>query len=225
MTQVAIALSSLAIVMAAFTLWRNDLRGASLRVNILRTPTEWTSAPLSAVLDSQALLPAQVDPWLFHQQVKGSAELHVIVLCSCSALMLNDGPRGGSIWNIDAIVQGVPAPWEVGATAGAPGEVLAIGPRSTSPLSIHLQAGMRGAAADLEPALETLASSQAKVVLKYRRTQGPFNRSASGTMSFAVDQTAAAAAIRGLLETNATLLDPQALDPPTHPGLAPPLKS
>ncbi|HEY8840516.1 MAG TPA: hypothetical protein VIO80_07675 [Candidatus Dormibacteraeota bacterium] len=125
MTQFAIALSSLALLMAAFTLWRNDLRGASLRINIFRTPTEWSSAQLSAVLDSKALLlPVQVDPWLFHEHVKDGAQLHVIAVCSCAALIVNVGPRGGSIWNIDARVSDVPAPWDVGGRPARPAKFL-----------------------------------------------------------------------------------------------------
>jgi hypothetical protein len=212
--EVAIGLSSIAILLASFSLWRSDLRGAQVKIEFLGSQVEWTGAQISAAIEG-GLLPAQVDPWLFHEKVKAAADLHVVVVGYVSAQLLNDGPRGGSVWNLHGAVDACPPPWQAGADPGAPAPVIAVGPRNAVPLRVQVNVTMRGPAPALREAVPALLAARATVRVDFHSTRGPFNKTARGSGAATLDLRPAGNALTVLLDRNAALLDPESPDPPS----------
>lgn len=94
-----IGIAILSLVISGFALYFTQLRGASIKLQLLSHPDTWSLQLMKEIDGRQQYVQAPVSD-ATHCQVSGSA----------NALVSNDGPKGGAIWAVETTLSNLPAP-------------------------------------------------------------------------------------------------------------------
>ena len=99
---IAITLSAISIAASAWLTIETQLRRARMRITILRPPANW----------SVGLLKHGIRPGVWSVANLDDAE-QIQLVGVCPALIGNEGPKGGAVWDAQAEVVGLGDPWRV----------------------------------------------------------------------------------------------------------------
>src|ERR1700674_3271652 len=92
-----IGLSVVSLAVSLFLIYRTELRRARMSLRLLAAPGSWTAGMARRGSSAQSIDPAHAD-YLF---------MHGLFAVAAT----NDGPRGGAVWDLAAVIEGLSDAW------------------------------------------------------------------------------------------------------------------
>jgi hypothetical protein len=105
---VSLIIAGASLLISGIVAYRGEFRGADMHIDLLRAPVRWqVSAGKPATTKA---------PGIWHVADVQHDDFTLMVTGKCPGRVLNSGPKGGGVWDLNVSIDPLDPQWSIGST-------------------------------------------------------------------------------------------------------------